>query len=130
MQLKKHKNTKHATEHVEAMFQEEGDLTKTDCGFEGIEDMFQIEIMDGEQVYACNICNEGFDQDAEVKKHIEEKHNEIIQQITKDLVESEEMKCHDDIMTTLSDNDQSDNDDNEDDEVFLARFDKDGNSIG
>ena len=129
VQLKKHKNTKHATEHEEAMFQEEGYLTKPDYGFEGIEDMFEIEIIDGEQVYACNICNEGFDQDAEVKKHIEEKHNEIIQQITKDLVESEEMKCYDDSMTTLSDNDQSDNDDSEDDEAFLARFDEDGNCI-
>ena len=92
VQLKKHKKTKHATEHVEAMFQEEGDLTKTDCEFEGIEDMFKIEIMDGEQVYVCNVWNEGFDQDAEVKKNIEEEHNEIIQQITKDLVKSEEMK--------------------------------------
>ena len=48
--------------------------------------------MDGEQVYVCNVWNEGFDQDAEVKKNIEEEDNEIIQQITKDLVKSEEMK--------------------------------------
>ena len=86
--------------------------------------------MDREQVYACNICNEGFDHDAEIKKHIEEKHNEIIQQITKDLVESEEITCNDDSMTTLSDNDQSDNDDSEDDEAFLVWFDEDGNCIG
>ena len=61
--------------------------------------------MDGEQVYACIIWNEGFDQDAEDKKHIEEKHNEIFQQITNDIVECEERKCHDDSMTTLSVND-------------------------
>ena len=45
-----------------------------------------------------------------------------MQQITKDLVKSEEIKCHDDSITTLSDNDQSDNYDSEDDEAFLARF--------
>ena len=42
-------------------------FNNTDCYYEGIDDMFQIEIIEGEQVYACNICNEGFDQDAEIK---------------------------------------------------------------
>ena len=130
VQLKKHKNTKHANEHVKASIEEEGDFTNTDCCFEGIDDMFQIEIIEGEQVYACNICNEGFDQDAEIKKHIEEKHSEIIIQITNNLVGSEKRKFNDDSMTTLSDNDQSENDDSEDDEAFLARFDEDGRCIG
>jgi hypothetical protein len=83
-----------------------------------------------EQVYACNICNEGFDKDTEIKKHIEEKHSEIIIQITNNLVESEKRKFNDDSMTTLSDNDQSVNDNSEDDEAFLARFDEDGRFIG
>ena len=43
-------------------------------------------------MYACNICNEGFDQDAEIKIPIEEKHNEIIPQITKDLEENEKRR--------------------------------------
>ena len=33
--------------------------------------------------------NEGFDEDTEIKKHIEEKHSGIIIQITNNLVESE-----------------------------------------
>ena len=55
--------------------------------------------MDREQIYACIICNEGFDQDAENKKHIEENHNEILQQITNDIMECEKRKYHDDSMT-------------------------------
>ena len=92
--------------------------------------MFQIKIIEGEQVFDCNICNEGFDQDAEIKYHIEEKHSEIIIQIAINLVESEKRKFNDDSMTTLSDNDQSENDDIEDDEAFLARFDEDRQCIG
>ena len=32
-----------------------------DCGMEGIKDMFQLEVMEGKQIHAFNICNEGFD---------------------------------------------------------------------
>ena len=92
--------------------------------------MFQIEVVEGEQVYACNICNEGFDQDAEIKKHIGENHSEIIIQIAKNLEENEKMEGDDDSMTTLSDSDQDENDDSEDDAAFLARFDENGQCIG
>ena len=30
---------------------------------DGIEDLFQIEIVEGEKLYACNVCNEGFEKD-------------------------------------------------------------------
>ena len=34
------------------------------------EDYFQIEFVDGEPVFACNICNEGFNSEAEIREHI------------------------------------------------------------
>ena len=39
-----------------------------------VEDYFQIEFVDGEPVFVCNICNEGFDSEAEITDHISEKH--------------------------------------------------------
>ena len=51
--------------------------------------------------------------------------------ISKALGENESRELDDESMSTLSENDQIDNEnDSEDDEAFLARFDKDGNSIG
>ena len=58
----KHVSTKHPIKSVETA----DDLE----GVEGIEDMFQIEYLEGEQVYACNICDEGFDKEAEIHDHI------------------------------------------------------------
>ena len=54
----KHVSIKHPIKSVEMA----DDLE----GVEGIEDMFQIEYLEGEQVYACNICDEGFDKEAEI----------------------------------------------------------------
>ena len=130
VQVNKPLNTEHPNEYVEAMSHEDGILLTDNSGFEGIDDMFQIEILEGEPVFACNICNEGFDQDYEIRKHVEEDHNEIVIQITTALEENEEREFDDDTMTTLSDNDNNENEDSEDDEAFLARFDSDGNCIG
>ena len=44
----------------------------------GIDDLFQIEIVEAERVYACNVCNEGFDKDEVVRTDIAQDHNEII----------------------------------------------------
>ena len=38
-----------------------------------IEDLFQIEIVEGEELYAYNVCNEGFEKDDEIKRHIEKR---------------------------------------------------------
>ena len=88
---------------MEANIEEEDDFTNTYCHFEGIDDMSQIEISEGEQVYACIICNNRFHQDAEIKKHIEENHSDIIIQTTNIVVERKKRKFNDDSMTTLSD---------------------------
>ena len=99
MQLNKHVNNKHPNEYTEALSHEEDNFVKANLGFEDIDDMFQIE---GEPVYACNICNEEFDQVDEVKKHIEEDHNEILMQISKALEENERRKLDDDSMTSCN----------------------------
>ena len=38
--------------------------------FVDIEDYFQMEVVEGETVFVCNICNEGLDNEMEITKHI------------------------------------------------------------
>ena len=33
-------------------------------------DLFQLEVVSDEEVYACNLCDKGFDSEAEVKGHL------------------------------------------------------------
>ena len=82
MERNKHINTNHTVKSVETP-------DDTISGIEGIDDMFQIEFLEGEQVYACNICDEAFDKEAEIKDRIVEVHNDIVTQI-KDRLEEEE----------------------------------------
>ena len=42
------------------------------------EDYFQIEIVEGETVYVCNICNEGLDNENEITKHIRDNHESLM----------------------------------------------------
>ena len=112
-----------------AMSQEEDNFVKANFRVEDINNMFQIKIVEGQPVYSRNICNEGFVQDDEEKKHIEEDHIEILMQISKALQENEMRELDDDSMKRLSNNDQIDNEESEDDEAFLSRFYKDRNCI-
>ena len=64
-----------------------------------------MEVLNGEQVHACNVCNKRCDLDDEVKKHIKIDHKDILIEIKKNIEEDK------------------------DDEAFLARFDDDGNMI-
>ena len=57
---------------------------------DSIYDLCQMEILGSEEVYACNVCNEGFDTADEVKKHIEINHNDVLIQINKTIAEEEE----------------------------------------
>ena len=70
-----------------------------------------MEVLNGELVYACNVCNKGFDSDDKVKNHIEKDHKDILIEINKNIEEDKDV------------------DESEDDEAFLARFDDDGNMI-
>ena len=40
--------------------------------FVDIEDYFQMEVVEGETVFVCNICNEGLDNEMEITKHIKD----------------------------------------------------------
>ena len=77
-------------------------------------------MLEGEQVFACNVCNEGFDIEDNVRKHITSDHTDILMQISKDINKEKEDTRNQDESASQS----------EDDEAFLARFDDDGNLIG
>ena len=92
--IKKHKNTKHPLQNIE----EKSSSTKKDCNLKGIEEiegLFQLEVLDGEQVRACNVCKHGFDMEDEIKKHIIKNHKEIISEIGKDMKNNEETNFND-----------------------------------
>ena len=59
-------------------------------GIESIEDLFQLEFLDGDQMYACNVCDQRFDIENEIKKHIIDNHKEIIIEISKNMENKEE----------------------------------------
>ena len=52
--------------------------------------MFQLEIVEGETVFACNICDEGFDFIDEVNKHIADSHEDIMNHILTRVVDEGE----------------------------------------
>ena len=52
--------------------------------------MFQIEIVEGETVFACNICDEGFDFIDDVNKHIADAHEDIVNHILTRVVDEGE----------------------------------------
>ena len=100
---------------------------------DGIEDLFQLEIVEGEELYACNVCNEGFVNNDNIKNHIQKDHYQVLLQIRKEMYEdadeddgSNDKHKQDDSLDTVSDYDETDV---EDDEAFLAKFDDDGNLI-
>ena len=38
-----------------------------------VKDYFQIEVVDGETLFVCNVCNKGLDTEQEIAKHITNK---------------------------------------------------------
>ena len=109
--LKKHCNTKNIVRFDQAA-KDFSDEVK-DFGLEGIEDIFQLEVLEGREISACNICNKGFDTNDEVKNHIETDHNDILAQIRKNVEEAADRSS-----------DESGGD------ARIARHDDDGNFIG
>ena len=45
---------------------------------EGEFDLFQLEVVSDEEVFACNLCNEGFDSEDEVKEHLKQSHKKVL----------------------------------------------------
>ena len=52
--------------------------------------MFQLELVEGETVFACNICDEGFDFIDDVNKHIADAHEDIMNHILTRVVDEGE----------------------------------------
>ena len=69
--LKKHINTKHQVINEE--------LGDTESESEDDFDLFQLEIVSDEEVYVCNLCNEGLDSAHEVKEHLKETHKKVFE---------------------------------------------------
>ena len=41
-------------------------------------DLFQLEVVSGEEVYICNLCDEGLDSEAEIREHMRQKHKKVL----------------------------------------------------
>ena len=39
----------------------------------------QLEIVSDEEVYVCNLCDEGLDSEHEVRKHLKETHKKVFE---------------------------------------------------
>ena len=65
---------------VETVNKENGEYVDENkvCEVVDVEDYFQNEFVDREPVFACNICDERFDSETEIKEHINEKHNSLM----------------------------------------------------
>ena len=53
----------------------------------------QFEILDGKQIYGYNVCDEGFDIDDEIRKHIAVNRKDTLFEISKKFVEEEDDSC-------------------------------------
>ena len=114
--LKKHINTRHPHDTVESS-SAEINLHEVACVLSCIDDLFQMEIVEGEQLYACNVCDEGFEKSDQIRNHIENNHKEIILQLSKDINNEEGSESD----STCSEESYGD--------TWLAKFDEDGNFI-
>ena len=60
-----------------------GNLTRDDeSESEGEFDLFQLEVVSDEEVYVCNLCDEGLDSEAEIREHLKEKHKKELKLIS------------------------------------------------
>ena len=60
---------------------------------EDLEELYQIEIVEGETLFVCNICDEGCETDGEVRKHVMTEHNEVLSKVYSESdIESEQLE--------------------------------------
>ena len=59
-----------------------------------IKDFFQVKVIDGETLFACNICNEVVDDEHSIKWHIYDEHEDLALDIfnSDDHTDAEEVK--------------------------------------
>ena len=83
--INRHINTKHILQNREENKINLNKIAGALDGIENIKDLFQLEVLGGEQIYVCNVCDNGFDNEDKIKKHIMEDYKEIIVKINKDI---------------------------------------------
>ena len=100
--LGKHINTKHAEENSETGYDynesEENKVSETTLNEsdakvghedEEVDYLFQIEIAEGETIFACNVCDEGFENIDNVRIHIADKHIEVLRHVINEEAEED-----------------------------------------
>ena len=65
-----HISTKHPLQNMEEKVIISNKIDFTLDRIENIEDLFQTEVLHGERLHACNVCDNGFDSEDKIKKHI------------------------------------------------------------
>ena len=74
--LQKHMNTKHPLIDPANVLSEED--TDINCDIEDEQELYNIEMVNGEPLWACNLCNDGLDSEEEIITHIKESHNRVV----------------------------------------------------
>ena len=75
--MKKHMNTKHGSLHKDNDEHESKEERNEESLDADLEDLFQIEVVDGEIFYVCNICNKGVDNENMIKRHMHGNHGDL-----------------------------------------------------
>ena len=77
LQLQKKYNCEETLSYYHIIENEASGYTESES--EGDYDLFQLEIVSDEEVYVCNLCDEGLDSEHEVKEHLKEKHKKVFE---------------------------------------------------
>ena len=103
--MSKHINTKHSeARHTRRKCKkkvntEASDKNQSDSENEDEDELeyFQIEVVNDEEVYACNFCIEAFDSVKEVKEHLRHSHKKFIETYVEvtcsECNKDEDLKC-------------------------------------
>lgn len=83
-------------------------------------DLYQIEMVNGDMVWACNLCDHGFDSSVEMKNHMQSKHDRILDIETAGEDRNKHIDLHED---TQEDKNKEDKDDsNHNDGKFTCKL--------
>ena len=114
--MKKHMNTKHVSLHTDNDKYKRKKERKEESLDADIEDFFQIQVVDGETLYVCNICNEDVDNENMINRHIHENHEDFKNHV-QDSDDAESIEEKTEKEKTFDDYD------------YYEGFDEDGNKI-
>ena len=72
---------------------QEEKINVQDNKYEAMKNLFQLESVDGEVVFACNICDDGYYTETDVMKYLNIHQTEIIQNIFEQSKEEDAHVC-------------------------------------